>query len=710
MSIRAAVVAALAVAGGLGAPVPTAAAAPTSASAQVATARSRSTVNLRQAHPGQPEALTHPDADHAGSEVALHAAGRASTPKPAVQAGSSPLSGIDVASYQGNVAWSQVAAQGASFAYAKASEGTYYTNPYFAEQYQGAYANGLVRGAYHFAIPNGSTGAAQADYFVSSGGGWTPDNQTLPGALDIEYDPYGPTCYGLTPAQMVSWVTSFVDEYHTITGRWAVIYSTTDWWSTCTDNYSGFAGEDPLWIANFGPSPSPLPAGWSTYTFWQDADSGSLPGDQDLFNGPPARLLALANGDQSAPPPSPAGSYHPLGPTRVTDTRAGSGFANSGIPLGPNGAVTVTLPPSVPSTATAVALSVTAVDGTSAGFLSVYPTGVPPSTPTSVLDYVAGPPGCSTIDCVVSNLVLSRIAAGRVTVANGGSAGTTDVVVDLEGYVDPTSATTSGAGHYYPLGPSRVVDTRCVAGPQPSFCAGENLPAANATPALGDGQSLEVPFTGLAPGPGASAVVVQITAADTTTAGYLTAYPSGQVRPTTSDVNFVAGQSASTRAIVPVGPDGRITLYNAAGITDVAVDVVGVFSDGTGSPSGGSLFTPITPARLVDTRTTGQPLGNNQGGPLQVAGFAGIPAEANGSPTAAALNVTEAASTTGGFLTVTPAPLTAPATTSDVNFEPGEIRANADLAALSPAGGVSAYNLAGVTQVVIDASGYFSAA
>ena len=94
---------------------------------------------------------------------------------------------------------------------------------------------------------------------------------------------------------MVSWVSSFVNEYHADTGRWAVIYTTTDWWSTCTGNSAAFAGLDPLWIANYSASPDPLPAGWATYTFWQYADSGVFPGDQDVFNGSAAQLLALAD-------------------------------------------------------------------------------------------------------------------------------------------------------------------------------------------------------------------------------------------------------------------------------------------------------------------------------------------------------------------------------------------------------------------------------
>lgn len=106
------------------------------------------------------------------------------------------VEGIDVASYQGNVDWAYWWGQGKRFAYVKATEGTSYKNPYFAQQYNGSYNVGMIRGAYHFATPNTSSGATQAGYFASSGGGWSRDGKTLPGALDIEYNPYGATCYG----------------------------------------------------------------------------------------------------------------------------------------------------------------------------------------------------------------------------------------------------------------------------------------------------------------------------------------------------------------------------------------------------------------------------------------------------------------------------------------------------------------------------------
>jgi GH25 family lysozyme M1 (1,4-beta-N-acetylmuramidase) len=246
--------------------------------------------------PVHPEKLTHPGDDDMGTVTKGHGGGNIGNPaSSAITAAVAGLPGIDVSSYQGNLNWATIAPH-IDFAYAKATEGTYYTNPDFTNQYVGPYDQGVIRGAYHFGIPNNSTGATQADYFAHHGGGWSADGLTLPGALDIEYNPYGAECYGLTKAQMTSWIWAFVNEYAYDTGVYPVIYSTYAWWSTCTSSDTRFASYDPFWIARYASSAGTLPAGYSYYTFWQYADSGSEPGDQDVFNGAYSRLQALALG------------------------------------------------------------------------------------------------------------------------------------------------------------------------------------------------------------------------------------------------------------------------------------------------------------------------------------------------------------------------------------------------------------------------------
>src|SRR5687767_1107948 len=128
------------------------------------------------------DALPEGSADHfAGSQIAKHEGGdRAARLRPE---GSVP--GMDVSSHQGDVDWAGAWADGARFAYVKATEGTGYRNPHFAQQYNGSYDVGMIRGAYHFALPDRSDGAAQADFFAANGGGWSRDGKTLPGAVDL---------------------------------------------------------------------------------------------------------------------------------------------------------------------------------------------------------------------------------------------------------------------------------------------------------------------------------------------------------------------------------------------------------------------------------------------------------------------------------------------------------------------------------------------
>ena len=202
--------------------------------------------------------------------------------------------GIDVASYQGIVDWASFAKVKRSFAYVKATEGTSYRNPYFSSQVTGAASAGLFRGAYHFANPGGKSGKAQATYFVRYGGGWTNDGKTLPGVLDIEYNPYGGgTCYGLSKKKMVAWITDFVITYKRLTTRDAVIYTTTDWWTKCTGNTTKFRYSNPLWVARWTPTTGAgtLPGGWPYYTFWQYSSTVI---DQNRFSNTLARLKVLA--------------------------------------------------------------------------------------------------------------------------------------------------------------------------------------------------------------------------------------------------------------------------------------------------------------------------------------------------------------------------------------------------------------------------------
>jgi GH25 family lysozyme M1 (1,4-beta-N-acetylmuramidase) len=274
----------------------------------VALASSTATPPAAAAVPGDAPATartTGPAALQGTGPVAAQTGRRTGAP---VAAASVPpgIRGLDVSSHQPGVSWPVVYRDGARFAYVKATESTTYRNPRYAEQYQGARQAGLIRGAYHFALPHKSGGAAQADYFFRNGGGWTSDGWTLPGVLDIEFNPYESSngldeCYDLSPAQMTAWIRDFSDRYLALAGRRPAVYTNTYWWQTCTGGSAAFA-DHPLWLARYSSAIGALPAGWKAHAIWQHADSGVFPGDQNVFNGTYEQLKLLATGRSAAAP------------------------------------------------------------------------------------------------------------------------------------------------------------------------------------------------------------------------------------------------------------------------------------------------------------------------------------------------------------------------------------------------------------------------
>jgi GH25 family lysozyme M1 (1,4-beta-N-acetylmuramidase) len=283
------------------------------------------------------------------------------------------LPGLDVAAFQhpGGAAiyWVTVARAGYKFAAVKATEGDYYVNPYAAGDVKSAKAAGLDVAPYHFGIPNASGGAAQAQFAVEYSG-YTPGPRVMPLMLDIEYNPYVSSdhtneCYGLTAARMRAWLAAFAAEARALTGQYPVIYTTADWWDTCTGRSAAF-GADPMWIAAYGFTSPPMPPGWRTWTFWQYSSSGTVRGvatagstDVDTFS--PAMVGLIDPGRQS----SRSGARVSLA---VTSLGAAAGealtYAAAGLPPGlavaRGGTITGTIAATAaPKAATAYRVTVT---------------------------------------------------------------------------------------------------------------------------------------------------------------------------------------------------------------------------------------------------------------------------------------------------------------------------------------------------------------
>ncbi|MBK5306084.1 MAG: glycoside hydrolase family 25 protein [Frankiaceae bacterium] len=225
-----------------------------------------------------------------------------------------PLDGPDVARYQhpdgARIDWHRVADSGARFAFVKATEGTTYTNPYFADDYADARDAGLARSAYHYARPKTDlkTARDQAAFFVRTAG--VADKKgDLPLVLDIEQSG------GLAPARLIAWTHAFVDEATALTKRPVIIYTYPYFWQHYMADTTDFA-ELPLWIASYrsGGPKEPLPGGWTSWTFWQYTASGRIPGiqaavDRSRFAGTEEELEALADPTPPTPEPSPTAPF-----------------------------------------------------------------------------------------------------------------------------------------------------------------------------------------------------------------------------------------------------------------------------------------------------------------------------------------------------------------------------------------------------------------
>ncbi|MEU6144215.1 hypothetical protein ABZ848_28175 [Streptomyces sp. NPDC047081] len=190
------------------------------------------------------------------------------------------------------------------------------------------------------------------------------------------------------------------------------------------------------------------------------------------------------------------------------------------------------------------------------------------------------------------------------------------------GSLTHAGATTASSGDFFPVSPSsKIVDTRS------SLGVSTALGAASTT-------SFQVAGVGGVPSSGVSAVSLVVKAVNATSSGsYLEMWPDGTTKPAPgSTVNFSSGDTTSNAAIVAVGSDGKIDVYNSSGTVDLVVDVSGYFTAAGGATSPGG-YVPVEQARILDTRNgTGAPEAQiAPGGTLnvQIDGVAGVTDEAS---------------------------------------------------------------------------------
>lgn len=291
------------------------------------------------------------------------------------------------------------------------------------------------------------------------------------------------------------------------------------------------------------------------------------------------------------------------------------------------------------------------------------------------------------------------VGVGNVSYSVLGNAGNARIGTITIG--NQTFTITQAAGtltqplRFVSLAPCRVADTRSNADPfgGPSISAGTSrdfsLPAsACGIPAAAQAYSLNVTIVPHGP------------------LGYLTIWPTGYSQPVVSTLNSTDGRIKANAAIVPGGAGGSVSVF-VTDTSDVVLDVNGYFLPAAAST--GSAFYPVTPCRIVDTRTAA----GTFGGPSMSAGETRafpVPSSTCGIPSSAqaySLNFTVVPQGQLSYLSTWPAGSAQPYV-STLNAPTGTVVANA---AIVPAGASGAINVftTDPTDVIIDVNGYFAA-
>jgi hypothetical protein len=364
-------------------------------------------------------------------------------------------------------------------------------------------------------------------------------------------------------------------------------------------------------------------------------------------------------------PAEVAAKFVPVVPTRVLDTRVGTG---TGVvaPVGPGQTITIDLSALVPADATAIALNVTGTSPTASTYVTVFPAGTTP-------------PLASNLNLVPNQtrpnaVIVAAPADRRISLYN--NAGNTHLIADLSGFY-----TTSSTHGFTSMSPVRALDTRVSGGP------------------LGPGGVRTVDLSGLLP-VSASTVTFNLTGTEATGSTFVTAWPTGSPRPLASNLNLTPGETAPNQVTVQLGTNRSVNLYNNIGNTHLIVDVAGYYAAGSGSS-----YFAIPPERIVDTRFDGfGPLTSDQ---ILVVKPAGLPPTLSG----VTFNLTGTEPSTSMYVTSWPGN-SDPPLASNLNLVAGQTAPNLVTVgvSLNPEGNPEYWtiNSVGSVHLIMDVAGYFA--
>ena len=376
-------------------------------------------------------------------------------------------------------------------------------------------------------------------------------------------------------------------------------------------------------------------------------------------------------------------TYVPITPVRVLDSRIGVGLsgqftANTARTWQVGGVGTI------PADAVGVTGNVTVTRQGSVGSVAITPTST--NTPsTSTLNFPVG-------DNRANNVAVALSSTGSLSAVYGAAAGKkTDLIFDVSGYfvADDSGAT------FTPITPTRVLDSR--------FATGLSGVFQHAVP-----RTLQLTGSNGIPAD-ATAITGNLTVTRQTAAGSLSVTKTPTATPSTSSLNFPKGDARANGVYAPLDATGALSIVymaSAGSATDVILDVTGYFVPG----AGGLHYFPLTPGRVMDTRSAGVLSGLTglftSGAPrtLSVGGHFGVPAGAQ----AITGNLTVTGQTSHGSVAMTKTPTGTPST-STVNFPVGDNRANGVAGPLN--GGNVSFVFNGLatkkTHLILDVTGYF---
>jgi lysozyme len=204
-------------------------------------------------------------------------------PHPGVAAARAmPIQGIDISRYQGRVDYNAARKAGTHFVFMKATEGADYVDPNFRENWQGAKAAGMPRGAYHF-MAWCSLAKDQAEWFKRN---VPADPDALPPVLDLEWNNSSSCKPSHSREDVLEKIHVMLAAMEAHTGKIPVIYTDINFHR---DILSGEHFDNSFWLRSTAAHPHQRYQN-RQWSFWQWTQTGTMPGvrgevDRNAFYG-----------------------------------------------------------------------------------------------------------------------------------------------------------------------------------------------------------------------------------------------------------------------------------------------------------------------------------------------------------------------------------------------------------------------------------------